>query len=154
MQIKEIADLIQIIEESSVEEFELERSGVKIRIRKGAKPVPSQPVAVESVESSKAETVSVAPEQPSDASKKEESNIAIFKAPIVGTFYEAPKPDAEPFAKVGTLVSKGAVVCIIEAMKIFNQIEADFDGEIVRILVENGQPVEFGEPLFEIRSAS
>ena len=152
MQIKEIADLIQIIEESSVEEFELERSGVKIRIRKGARPVPSQPAAVESVEASKAETV--APEQPSDPSEKEESNIAIFKAPIVGTFYEAPKPDAEPFAKVGTLVSKGTVVCIIEAMKIFNQIEADFDGEIVRILVENGQPVEFGEPLFEIRSAS
>jgi acetyl-CoA carboxylase biotin carboxyl carrier protein len=75
----------------------------------------------------------------------------VFTAPIVGTFYITPKPDAEPFVQVGDKVGKSTVLCIIEAMKIFNQIESDIVGEIEEILVENGQPVEFGEPLFKIR---
>ena len=152
MQIKEIADLIQIIEESSVEEFELERSGVRIRIVKGARPISKPAAADVRSESAAEETVSAEPA--TEVPVKDESNLQVFKAPIVGTFYEAPKPDADPFVRIGDMVGKGSVVCIIEAMKIFNQIESDFEGEIVRILVENGQPVEFGEPLFEYRSLS
>ena len=82
--------------------------------------------------------------------QKEEANF-FFEAPIVGTFYITPKPDADPFVKVGNQVENGTVLCIIEAMKIFNQIESDVEGEIIKILVENGQPVEYGQPLFEIR---
>jgi acetyl-CoA carboxylase biotin carboxyl carrier protein len=93
--------------------------------------------------------VEVAPESPQEEVTEEEFHV--FAAPIVGTFYITPKPDAEPFVQVGDKVSQSTVLCIIEAMKIFNQIESDVEGEIVSILVENGQPVEYGEPLFEIR---
>jgi acetyl-CoA carboxylase biotin carboxyl carrier protein len=87
---------------------------------------------------------------PSPTVEKADTHF-IFEAPIVGTFYLTPKPDAEPFVKIGDPVGKGKVLCIIEAMKIFNQIESDVDGKIVRVLVENGQPVEYGQPLFEIQ---
>ena len=149
MNIKEIRELIQLIEESSaVEEFEMERAGVRIRIRKtlSASAVspgseePSEPVATVT----QMATAAATPVQ------KEEANF-IFEAPIVGTFYISPKPDAEPFVKVKDQVENGTVLCIIEAMKIFNQIESDVEGEIIKILVENGQPVEYGQPLFEIR---
>jgi acetyl-CoA carboxylase biotin carboxyl carrier protein len=92
-------------------------------------------------------------ETPVEAEEVEE-DLYVFKAPIVGTYYITPKPDAEPFVQVGDSVSKSNVLCIIEAMKIFNQIESDVDGELVAILVENGQPVEYGQPLFHIRLSS
>lgn len=146
MQIKEIAELIQIIEQSGIEEFELERSGVRIRVKKGKAHTTNQPVIETAGETPAA---AIAAETPVAATQDE--SIAVFKAPIIGTFYIAPKPDAEPFVKVGETVSRGQVLCIIEAMKIFNQIESDLDGEVVRILAESGQPVEYGQPLFEIR---
>ena len=150
MQIKEIAELIQIIEKSAIEEFELERSGVRIRVKKGV-PQPSGATRTETqVQIAPTEAATQAEPEPEPAP---EEGLQIFKAPSVGTFYLAPKPDAEAFVKVGDYVSEGTVVCIIEAMKIFNQIECDVKGEIVRILVENGQPVEYGEPLFQIRPA-
>ncbi len=149
MNIKEIRELIQLIEESSaVEEFEMERAGVRIRIRKtlpasaasSGNERLSEPVATET-------HMTTSPAPPVQTA---ETNL-IFEAPIVGTFYVTPKPDAEPFVKIGDQVGKGTVLCIIEAMKIFNQIESDVDGEIIKILVENGQPVEYGQPLFEIQ---
>ncbi len=141
MNIKEIRELIELIERSNIEEFEMERSGVRIRISKSVTGpvVPQAPIV--------AETPST------DSSKKiqtEETNH-IFTAPIVGTFYLTPKPDAEPFVKPGDHVTESTVLCIIEAMKIFNQIECEVEGDIIRILVENGQPVEYGQPLFEIQ---
>jgi acetyl-CoA carboxylase biotin carboxyl carrier protein len=90
-------------------------------------------------------------EAPLEPEEGKDESLHVFTAPIVGTYYITPKPDAEPFVQVGDRVSKSRVLCIIEAMKIFNQIESDVDGEIVAILVENGQPVEYGEPLFHIR---
>lgn len=151
MQVKEIAELIEIIERSAIEEFELERSGVRIRVRKKSSNLAPPPAAVNPMlESPKASDSKVADAAPAE----EETSLHRFKAPIVGTFYITPKPDAEPLVKVGDRISKGTVLCIIEAMKIFNQIESDVEGEIVRILVENGQPVEYGEPLFEIRPDS
>ena len=82
-----------------------------------------------------------------------EAGLAIIKSPIVGTFYRSPEPGAEPFVEVGSSVSKGQVVCIIEAMKLMNEIDADQDGEIVTIFVEDGQPVQYGESLFAVRPA-
>jgi acetyl-CoA carboxylase biotin carboxyl carrier protein len=150
MNIKEIRELIQLIEDSAIEEFEMERSGVRIRVRKTmASPQtgPSQPLPTPSRNVSETET-----ELPGVPVEEAKSNY-IFEAPIVGTFYLTPKPDAEPFVKVGDRINKEAVLCIIEAMKIFNQIESDIDGVIVGILAESGQPVEYGQPLFEIQTA-
>ena len=140
--IKEIRELLQLIEKSAIEEFEMERSGVRIRVRKTAGNT-SKPF-----QNNATETVIEMPE----AGAKEE--LYIFKAPIVGTVYLNPKPDEGPFVRVGDHVEKGTVLCIIEAMKLFNQIECDLEGTIVQVLVENGQPVEYGEPLFEIRPTS
>ncbi|MFQ5928301.1 MAG: acetyl-CoA carboxylase biotin carboxyl carrier protein [Acidobacteriota bacterium] len=152
MNIKEIRELIELIEGSAIEEFEMERSGARIRIRKTL-PAPRAPRAgiVESAEQPSTDTSEKT--QTEELPKKDEENH-IFKAPIVGTFYIAPKPDAEPYVKVGDHVTKGTVLCTIEAMKIFNQIECDIEGEIIKILVENGQPVEYGQPLCEIRLTS
>lgn len=152
MEIKEIKELIELIQRSAVEEFEMEKSGVRIRIRKSlaTATVASAPGAVQ-LNPVETETLQ---EIPAESEAEEQEDLHIFTAPIVGTYYITPKPDAEPFAQVGDLVSKSSVLCIIEAMKIFNQIESDVDGEIVAILVENGQPVEFGEPLFKIRLTS
>ncbi len=151
MNAKEIQALLELVDQFDIEEFEMERSGVRIRIRKGSsaphlgtKPAgeAGEDVAIPHSE----DEPQPIPTQPED--------LHLFRAPIVGTFYNSPKPDAEPFLHIGDSVESGSVLCIIEAMKIFNQIESDVAGEIVRILVENGQPVEYGEPLFEIRLRS
>ncbi len=150
MQFKEIAELIEIIGRSSIEEFELERSGVRIRVRKSSPRSESirDDAGTVAVQRQTREDV---PEESSVLPAKKDETAHVFKAPIVGTFYLTPKPDADSFVKVGDRVGKGTVLCIIEAMKIFNQIECDVAGEISKILVDNGQPVEYGEPLFEIR---
>ena len=152
MDINEIRELIELIQQSAVEEFEMEKSGVRIRIRKSLDAgriglAPSSP-AVNPVETE------VALEAASEPEEAKDESLHVFTAPIVGTYYITPKPDAEPFVQVGDRVTKSQVLCIIEAMKIFNQIESDVDGEIVAILVENGQPVEYGEPLFHVRLSS
>jgi len=147
MNIKEIRELIELIERSNIGEFEMERSGVRIRISKSLTgPVLTQAsIVAESPSTDSSEKI-----QTEETLVKEETNH-IFTAPIVGTFYLTPKPDAEPFVKPGDHVTKSTVLCIIEAMKIFNQIECEVEGDIIRILVENGQPVEYGQPLFEIQ---
>lgn len=147
MNIKEIRELIELIEQSNIEEFEMERSGVRIRISKTLTgPVVTQaPTLAGTPSPDSSEKV------PTDETPEEEESNHIFTAPIVGTFYLTPKPDAEPFIKAGDHVTESTVLCIIEAMKIFNQIECDVEGDIIRILVENGQPVEYGQPLFEIQ---
>ncbi|MEE8348113.1 MAG: acetyl-CoA carboxylase biotin carboxyl carrier protein [Acidobacteriota bacterium] len=149
MNLKEIRELIQLIEESStVEEFEMERSGVRIRVKKalaasGSASDNERPALTATPEAQ----IPTSPELPIP---EEETNL-LFEAPMVGTFYITPKPDAEPFVKIGDPVGKGMVLCVIEAMKIFNQIESDVEGKIIKVLVENGQPVEYGQPLFEIQ---
>lgn len=146
MNLKEIRELLELVGASGIEEFEMERSGFRIRIKKSSSP-RVEAVTAQPLHHSASADAPVAEEKP--AEKKEA--LYTFQAPIVGTFYLNPKPDAEPFVRPGDRVQKGSVLCIIEAMKLFNQIESDVDGEIVRLLVENGQPVEYGEPLFEIR---
>ncbi|RPI27026.1 MAG: acetyl-CoA carboxylase biotin carboxyl carrier protein [Acidobacteria bacterium] len=147
MDLKEIRDLLELIDTTSaIEEFEMEQGDLRIRIRKatghsGDSSSPQQTGSSAPGTATALPAPKAAPAEPPH----------VFKAPIVGTFYLTPKPDADPFVRPGDAVHKGMVVCIIEAMKLFNQIESDVDGTLVRVLVENGQPVEYGEPLFEIR---
>ncbi|GAB4233978.1 MAG: acetyl-CoA carboxylase biotin carboxyl carrier protein [Acidobacteriota bacterium] len=143
---QEIKELLELVEKSQIQEVEIDRGDVKVRIRRfTAASIPAAP-------QTQAVTLPAPAEPAAPAAEvAEEEDLYIFRAPLVGTFYLTPKPDAEPFVKVGDFVTKNTVLCIIEAMKIFNQIESDVAGEIVAILVENGQPVEYGEPLFKIR---
>jgi acetyl-CoA carboxylase biotin carboxyl carrier protein len=150
MEIEEIRELLELIRSSGIEEFEMEKAGVRLRVRNAA-PAPQTPAAVSPSGAPAAAALSVPSEIEAKEVVSEEEDLYVFKAPIVGTFYITSKPDAEPFVQPGDRITKNTVVCIIEAMKIFNQIESDVTGEIVEVLVANGQPVEFGEPLFRIR---
>lgn len=144
----EIKELLEIIEGSSIDEFEMEKSGVKIKIKKSSGTSVEGGIVREVLPAAgPVETPSAPPATEVD----EDEGIHLFRAPIVGTFYLTPKPDADPFVEVGSRVTPSSVLCIIEAMKIFNQIECDVSGEVIKVLVENGQPVEYGEPLFKIR---
>lgn len=142
----EIKELLEIIQGSTIDEFEMEQSGVRIKIKKSSANQLDPGVIREVPPSSPAAIPSSSP-----AAETEEKGIHLFRAPIVGTFYLTPKPDADPLVEVGSRVTPSSVLCIIEAMKIFNQIECDVSGEIIKVLVENGRPVEYGEPLFKIR---
>ena len=146
MNTREIRSLLKLIDEFDVAEFELERDGVRLRILRGGVDSTPEPAAPAAQEAPPVETAPAAEPVPA------EENLHVFTAPMVGTYYSSPKPDADSFVQVGSTIREGDTLCIIEAMKIFNQIESDVDGQIVHILVENGQPVEFGEPLFEIRT--
>ena len=142
---EQIQALIDLLEERGLEEFELEREGVRIRIKRRGSAAPA-PVFVPATGNSPARVPSAEAEAPAEA-----EDFHVVKSPIVGTFYAAPRPEAPPFVKPGDTVEVGQVLCIIEAMKLMNEIEADVAGEVVRIYVENAQPVEYGEYLFAIR---
>ena len=151
MDLKEIRELLELVDQTSaVEEFEMEQADLRIRIRKAATRNEAASAVVEQAGGAPERVVAGS----AQARQAPDESIHLFKAPIVGTFYITPKPDADPFVRVGDQVHKGMVLCIIEAMKLFNQIESDVDGVVARILVENGQPVEYGEALFEIRPNS
>lgn len=158
---KELKELIEFLIEKDIAEFELERGDVKVRIKRGAPepPVPETRYvhvpAVPAVPAPEfhpaAAAHSSAPAPAAPAKTGEEDGLHLINSPIVGTFYEAPSPGAPPFVKAGDAVDAGQVLCIIEAMKLMNEIESDIAGEIVKKLVSNGQPVEYGQPLFAIR---
>jgi acetyl-CoA carboxylase biotin carboxyl carrier protein len=161
---KELKELIEFLIEKDIAEFELERGDVKVRIKRAGEhtvvhahpesrffsvpPVTSAPLiaAVPVV----APAAPAAPATP-PAEPAAEEGLHAVKSPIVGTFYEAPSPGAPPFVKAGDSVEVGQVLCIVEAMKLLNEIESDFAGEIVKKLVSNGQPIEYGQELFVIR---
>ena len=158
MDLKELKEILQILEEKEITEFELEEEGMKLRIRK-AGPAPSNdagalspPIPILSHSAALGPRAS-APSalEPPPAAPEEEAGLAVVKSPIVGTFYRTPDPNAPPFVNVGDRIRVGQVLCIIEAMKLMNEIEAEVAGEIVRIHHESGQPVQYGEPLFTIR---
>jgi acetyl-CoA carboxylase biotin carboxyl carrier protein len=149
----EVKRLLAFMQENGLEEFEYERGGVHIRLKKASGvPVPATALASPSVEA--AAPVASDPASPRDQGKPSPAvaEVHLIKSPIVGTYYSAPSPEAEPFVTVGSRVESGQVLCIIEAMKLMNEIESDVAGEVVQILVENGHPVEYGEPLFGIRT--
>ena len=145
----EVKRLLAFMRENGLEEFEYERGGVHIRLKKAlaaseAPVMAADPAVVEPA----------APAPARDAGKPAaapSADLHLIKSPIVGTYYAAPSPEAEPFVTVGARVESGQVLCIIEAMKLMNEIESDVAGELVQILVKNGHPVEYGEPLFGIR---
>ena len=143
MNIDEIKEIIAVLENTGIVEFELETSGVKVRIKRGENQDSGvgRPSAVEKRS---------APEEALAREEKRFENKILIKSPIVGTYYRSASPEAEPYVEVGSIVKKGQIVCIIEAMKLMNEIESDADGKIVAILTENAQPVEYGEPLFAI----
>jgi acetyl-CoA carboxylase biotin carboxyl carrier protein len=150
---KELKELIEFLKEQDIAEFELERGDVKVRIKRGT-PVaiaPSPlPISAPAVSAGAAAPPAQPPAAPSP-SKAVDEGLHQVKSPIVGTFYESPSPGSPPFVKAGDTVEAGQVLCIIEAMKLMNEIEADVSGEVVKRLVNNGQPVEYGQPLFSIR---
>jgi len=157
---KELKELIEFLIEKDIAEFELERGDVKVRIKRAAEPVmtaappPVPYVAVHPAPPSVPElasTPAVPQKAAEEAAPAAEQNQHVVRSPIVGTFYESPSPGSPPFVKAGDMVEVGQVLCIVEAMKLMNEIEADVAGEIVKKLVGNGQPIEYGQELFLIR---
>lgn len=159
MTLDEIKQILDLVREHELSEFELEQEGVKLRVRKKGQDAPavvvspahSLPVPV--VAAGTAPAAAPAAETPlAEENDTEGVELAVVKSPIVGTFYRAPEPTAPPFVNVGDSVRKNQVLCLIEAMKLMNEIVSEYDGEIVQIFVENGQPVQYGERLFAVRA--
>ncbi|ADH99777.1 acetyl-CoA carboxylase biotin carboxyl carrier protein [Salisediminibacterium selenitireducens] len=164
LKIQEIRELIKLIDESSIDEFEFEQNGSKVTLRKHqgevtrtvASPAPapteekihSEPVARTTEPEQKQVTE---PAKVSEPSEPDRSGLVSVTSPMVGTFYEAPSPDEAPYVQKGDRVKADTVVCIVEAMKLMNEIEAEANGEIVEILVENGELVEYGQELFLVK---
>ena len=168
MNLKEIREIIDLITEKGIAEFELERSGVRLKVSRNfvARSVPAGAEATPAMQAVAAATsaaaagprstlpsaASIAPPGASSTYSSEE--IVVVRSPMVGTFYSSPGQDAAPFVEIGDRVRVGQILCIIEAMKLMNEIEAEFDGDVLKCHVQNGQPVEFGEPLFDLRPAA
>lgn len=167
---KEIRELIDFLIEKDIAEFELERGDVKLKVKRGAATIvaaaaplpmmapPVQPVTAvapaPAAHTPAAPPIAATPKAAEPAVSAEEDQLAgahVVKSPIVGTFYESPSPGAPPFVKVGDTISVGQVLCIVEAMKLMNEIESDYSGTIIKRFVENGQPVEYGQPLFAVK---
>ena len=152
MDIKDLKLLIKLVTETDITEFEMDNSDEKIIIKRGHKPeyvTVAAPAAQQYAPSGYQPAPVFAPTAPATAPAVSAAEAGdTLNSPIVGTFYEAPGPDASPYVAVGQIVEKGQVLCIVEAMKLMNEIEAEVDGVVLRILVENNQPVEYGEPLF------
>jgi acetyl-CoA carboxylase biotin carboxyl carrier protein len=151
MRISFIKQLIDIVEMSNISEIEITRFGTKIRISKNAMKTPNIEIIEEKEKSKESPPEKVKVEEKTEEIKEKEDNLHTITSPIVGTFYRAPAPDAPPYVEIGDYIKKGDVLCIIEAMKIMNEIESDVSGEVVDVLVANEEPVEFNQGLFKIR---
>jgi acetyl-CoA carboxylase biotin carboxyl carrier protein len=146
MDLRKLKKLIDLVQESGIAELEITEGEEKVKIVKGGvvTVASAQPIAVAASPATPAAAPSAAPA--AEPEPGQEGHVV--KAPMVGTFYRSPSPDAKPFVEVGGAVKEGDTICIIEAMKLMNEIEADASGVVKAILVENGQPVEYGQPLF------
>ena len=153
----ELRELVQLINENDFSEFELEREGFRVRFRRGGEI--SEASSVREVTASSAapagdQVVATVPSHPgakAQTEASEDQDLYMIPSPIVGTFYRAASPNADAFVKIGSRVEPDTVVCIIEAMKLMNEIQAETTGEVAKIYVENGQPVEYGQPLYGIK---
>jgi acetyl-CoA carboxylase biotin carboxyl carrier protein len=155
MDLRKLKTLIDLVSDSNVSELEITEAEGKVRIVKGPVGAPimvAAPAPAPAPMSAAPLSVQPAPTAPAAMSEAEQAAAAghVVKSPMVGTFYTSSSPEAKPFVQVGTVVKEGETICIIEAMKILNEIEADKSGTITRILVDNGQAVEYGQPLFHI----
>jgi acetyl-CoA carboxylase biotin carboxyl carrier protein len=167
LDLNQLRQLLDLVKEHDLSEFEVEHDGLRLRVRKNdggtrmvVAPSPAAPVGVAAgaapalalpAQAPAAAGAGAAPTA-ADAAADAEIELAIVKSPIVGTFYRSSEPGAESFVEVGSTVKKGDVLCIIEAMKLMNEIDSEYDGEIANVYVENGQPVQYGERLFAIRT--
>jgi acetyl-CoA carboxylase biotin carboxyl carrier protein len=158
---KEIKELVKMLDGTDITEFTFESEGSKISIKKGISYSPINQAPLMQYSTANMTPPGLAPAQPAppavptDDDKNEGlgPNQVLIIAPMVGTFYRAPSPDSEPYVQVGETIEAGQVVCIIEAMKLMNEIESEWRGKIVKLLVENAQPVEYGQPLFILEKA-
>ncbi len=154
MDLRKIKKLVEILEESGLAELEVHEEGESVRLsRYSEQPAPVQYAPMPAAPAPAAATPAPAATENTTSEKKEEDvpEGTVIRAPMVGTFYASPNPDADPFVRQGQSIKAGDTVCIIEAMKMFNQIESEVNGTIVSVLAENGQPVEFDQPLFIVR---
>ena len=156
---EELRELISLLRENGLAELELENESIRVRLRRdSALPAPASVGEVQQPAPASAPAPAPAPAGPTHpgtqatTAASQDQDLHIISSPIVGTFYRSPSPNADPFVKIGSNVEPESVVCIIEAMKLMNEIQAEATGEVVKIYVENGQPVEYGQPLFGIRS--
>jgi acetyl-CoA carboxylase biotin carboxyl carrier protein len=164
-ELEQLKELIEFLKDNQIGEFALERGDLKVNVKfgseQGAQPamdmaslarlLTMQPPAMAAPAPSVAPQVHASAEAPAAAAPSEDADLHIVKSPIVGTFYESPSPGASAFVKIGDRVEAGQVLCIVEAMKLMNEIESDGSGEVVKRLVQNGQPVEYGQPLFALK---
>jgi acetyl-CoA carboxylase biotin carboxyl carrier protein len=160
----DVREILALMRENGLSEFEIEREGLKLRLRKdsvvpvasAAPPAPAggahPVVAAGPAPAAVAPGAAAAPSGQAPQAAEVEIELAVVKSPIVGTFYRSSEPSSPAFVDIGATVKKGQVLCIIEAMKLMNEIDSEYDGEIVNIYVENGQPVQYGERLFAIRT--
>jgi len=156
MDLDEIKQILEMMREHELAEFELEREQVRLRLKKHTAPQWAPPAMPPGGYAAPLQPAAPLPAAGADApavltSANEDVDLAIVKSPIVGTFYRAPEPGAKSFVEVGQTVRKGQVLCIIEAMKLMNEINAECDGEVVKVYVENGHAVQYGERLFAIK---
>jgi len=154
MDLNLLKKLIKMVEQSDITDFTVQEGELKVSISKNSNQ--SQQIQIQpAVDYGKPPTIMQHSGQPAElkpAPAKVQSNLHEIKSPIVGTFYRAPAPDADPYVQVGDMVSVGSVLCIVEAMKLMNEIECDMSGKIVKILIENATPVEYNQPLFLIET--
>jgi len=158
MNVDDIRIILDLVREHELAEFLLELDGVKVKVRKAGGPsvvhLPPptyHPLPAVSLPPAAPAVAATVPAGPAGSGPAEGADLEIVKSPIVGTFYRSPEPGAPAFAEKGSVVKKGQTLCIIEAMKLLNEIESDYDGEVVAVYVENGQPVQYGERLFAIK---
>lgn len=170
LKMHEIREMIKLVDQSSIREFELELDGARVSIKKGggvvveeqpaavvrtsavaAAPATSEPIVEVKAQPAPSPAPAPAETPKTEAAAADDANLHKIVSPMVGTFYRAPEPGAAPYVQPGDKVTPNKVVCIIEAMKLFNEIEAEVTGEIVKVLVEDGQLVEYGQPLFLVK---
>lgn len=150
MEIKDIKAIYKFLRETDIVEFEIEGADGKLRLKRGvaagvAQPVFQAPAAAPAPAPKSANEI-----KKEEAERAKAENIKIVTSPMVGTYYRSASPEAQPFVEIGSIVKSGQTLCIIEAMKLMNEVECEFNGKVVQILVDNGQPVEYGEPLFHV----
>jgi len=155
LELETLKSVLSLIEGTDVVEVELEEGGKRVRVRRGeaSRPAPALPAPAPSAPVASAAPPGPAPAPAPAVVAEVPASHHLMKSPIVGTYYRASDPSAPPFVKVGDMVRKGQVLCIVEAMKLMNEIESDVAGEVIKIHPENGHPVQFGEPLFTIKTA-
>ncbi len=157
--LKKLRSLLKVLTDGDVTEFEFEDENTRVRLTRGPSGAPMVVASPSMMPGSimpasmSAPPASMPPESVSPESKADDPNLVTVTSPFVGTFYRSPSPDAPPFVEVGSAVTEGQALCIVEAMKLMNEIEADQSGTVAEILVENGKPVEFDQPLFRLRKS-